>query len=119
MAGRRGESRTVSIGVFLGYASCWGQGLLDRGLFVPQDWSQDRERCRRAGIPDAVVYQPKTELARQMLEQALDCGVTAQCGSWQSGAPRDDWTPQAVNPASFAGWQRARWSVEAWTLMRK
>lgn len=81
-SGTAGRVENGQIGVFLGYASCWGQGLLDRGLFIPQDWSQDRGRCRRAGIPDVVVYQPKTELARQMLEQALDCGVTAR---WVTG----------------------------------
>ena len=30
-----GRVENCQIGVFLGYANCWGQGLLDRALFVP------------------------------------------------------------------------------------
>ncbi|EAR21292.1 IS701 family transposase [Nitrococcus mobilis] len=77
-SGTAGRIENAQIGVFLGYASCWGQGLLDRALFVPREWSEDRARCRRAGIPDEVVHQPKTELARQMLVRALDSGVSAR-----------------------------------------
>src|SRR5262245_35848666 len=45
---------TVHLGVCRGrYKS-----LIDADLFLPEDWSDDRPRCRRAGIPDAVVYRP-------------------------------------------------------------
>ena len=40
------------IGVFLSYASPLGQVLLDRELYLPQTWTDDRERCRQAGIPE-------------------------------------------------------------------
>lgn len=81
-SGTAGRIENCQIGVFLGYASCWGQGLLDRTLFIPQDWSEDRRRCRQAGIPDEMVHQPKTALAQRMLERALDHGITAR---WVTG----------------------------------
>jgi hypothetical protein len=31
--------------------------LVDGDLFLPEDWSDDRDRCRAAGIPDDVVYR--------------------------------------------------------------
>ncbi len=56
--------------------------LLDRALYLPQSWSQDRERCRAAGIPDTAPFQTKPMLGRQMLERALGAGMP--CG-WVTG----------------------------------
>jgi SRSO17 transposase len=49
--------------------------LLDRELYLPQEWTDDRERCRRAGIPDQRAFATKPALARQMLERAFEAGV--------------------------------------------
>ena len=63
--------------MFLAYAGCWGQGLIDRA-FLPEAWSVDRTRAvQRAGIDDDVAHQPKTELAREMILRALDAGIPA------------------------------------------
>ena len=81
-SGTAGRIENSQVGVFLAYASCWGQGLIDRALFLPEDWSSDRDRCRAAGMDEAVVHQPKTELARGMLLRALEAGVSAR---WVTG----------------------------------
>lgn len=52
-AGRRENSQ---IGVFLLYASCQGAAFLDRELYLPEEWTTDRVRCREAGIPDEVGF---------------------------------------------------------------
>ena len=39
------------------------QALLDAELYLPESWHVDRERCQQAGIPDAVIYQPKWRIA--------------------------------------------------------
>src|SRR5262249_55339582 len=44
-------------------------------LYLPQEWIDDRERCRRAGIPDERAFATKPELARQMLERTFTAGV--------------------------------------------
>lgn len=61
--------------VFLAYASDRGRALIDRELYLPKAWTEDRERCRSAGIGDEVEFATKPELAQAMIEQALDAGV--------------------------------------------
>jgi SRSO17 transposase len=74
-AGRRENSQ---IGVFLLYASCQGAGFLDRELYLPQEWTVDRVRCREAGIPDEVGFATKGDLAQRMLSRAFAAGVPAK-----------------------------------------
>ena len=81
-SGTAGRIENSQVGVFLAYASCWGQGLIDRALFLPEAWLVDRARCQRAGIDDDVARQPKTELAREMILRALDAGIPAR---WVTG----------------------------------
>ena len=52
-AGRRENSQ---IGVFLLYASSKGSAFIDRALYLPQEWTGDRVRCREAGIPEEVGF---------------------------------------------------------------
>lgn len=49
--------------------------LLDADLFVPQSWDDDRERCRRAGIPDEIGYRPKWLIAIEQYGRATGNGV--------------------------------------------
>jgi SRSO17 transposase len=50
-SGTAGKVENCKIGVFLGYAGRLGQALVHRKLYLPDEWTHDRERCRRAGIP--------------------------------------------------------------------
>jgi SRSO17 transposase len=74
-AGRRENSQ---VGVFLGYASPKGYAFIDRALYLPEEWTNDRVRCREAGIPDEVEFATKGELAKRMLERAFAAGVPAE-----------------------------------------
>src|SRR6266487_5289076 len=74
-AGRRENSQ---IGVFLLYAASRGAAFLDRALYLPEEWTTDRVRCREAGIPDEVEFATKGELAKQMLARAFAAGIPAQ-----------------------------------------
>jgi SRSO17 transposase len=74
-AGRRENSQ---IGVFLLYASSQGAAFVDRELYLPQEWTSDRVRCREAGIPDEVKFATKGELAQRMLARAFAAGMPAQ-----------------------------------------
>jgi len=81
----RGTAGTVEhcqIGVFLGYATPLGHAVLDRELYLPQEWTDNRERCRQAGIPTARPFATKPQLARQLLTRAFAAGVPAQ---WVTG----------------------------------
>ena len=76
-SGAAGRTENCQIGVFLTYASPRGHTFLDRALYLPTSWTEDRNRCRAAGIPDAVAFATKPALAQAMLARALDAGVPA------------------------------------------
>src|SRR5258708_25263210 len=61
--------------VHLGYAAEPFHCLLDGELFLPKSWSEDRERCQEAGIPEGMVYRPKTEIALELYDRARGNGV--------------------------------------------
>jgi SRSO17 transposase len=73
-----GRIENCQIGVFLGYASPLGHTLLDRELYLPEEWTDDRTRCQQAGIPDDRRFATKPQLAQQMLHRALAAGVPAK-----------------------------------------
>ncbi|MDE9467432.1 IS701 family transposase [Xenorhabdus bovienii] len=74
-SGTAGRVENSQIGVFLCYAGQGGHAFIDRALYLPKPWTDDRPRCEAAGIPDAVTFATKPQLARQMLEHALEAGV--------------------------------------------
>ncbi len=80
--GTLGKLANCQVGVFLGYATARGHVGLDRALFVPEEWFADRDRCRQVGIPAHVEHRTKPQLARELLERALDAGVPA---AWVTG----------------------------------
>jgi SRSO17 transposase len=81
-SGTAGKIENCQIGVFLAYASAHGHTLIDRELYLPKEWIADRQRCRRAGIPDEREFATKPELGRQMLERAFEAGVRL---AWLTG----------------------------------
>jgi SRSO17 transposase len=81
-SGTAGRIENCQVGVFLADASRRGHALIDRELYLPEGWLSDRVRCREAAIPDELGFRTKPELARVMLERALDAGVP--CG-WVTG----------------------------------
>ena len=76
-SGAAGRTANAQLGVFLTYAGPRGHTFLDRALYLPSSWTEDRARCRAAGIPDDVVFATKPALAQAMLERALGAGVPA------------------------------------------
>src|SRR5215470_535775 len=77
-SGTAGRIENCQIGVFLVYASAKGRTFLDRALYLPQQWTQDKPRCQQAGVPATVGFATKPMLARQMIARALAAGVPAR-----------------------------------------
>ncbi len=71
-SGTAGRIENCQLGVFLTYASSKGRALIDRELYLPVSWTDDRDRCGEAGIGEEVEFATKPELARRMLERARD-----------------------------------------------
>ncbi|MFC5856634.1 IS701 family transposase [Streptomyces chlorus] len=70
-SGTAGRAENRQIGVFLAYATARGRTLIDRRLYLPTSWTDDRERCRRAGVDDHVGFATKVALARAMVRHAI------------------------------------------------
>ncbi|MFG2561439.1 IS701 family transposase [Streptomyces sp. NPDC048496] len=73
--GTAGRTESSQIGTFLAYASSRGRALIDRELYIPVSWTDDRDRCRAAGIDDGVPFATKNEHFKWMLQRAIDAGV--------------------------------------------
>jgi SRSO17 transposase len=80
--GTAGRIENAQVGVFLAYASLAGVALIDRDLYLPKVWTDDRERCRAAGIGDQAAFQTKPQLAQAMLQRAVAARVPF---SWVTG----------------------------------
>jgi SRSO17 transposase len=76
-SGTAGKVDNCQLGVFLAYASRRGRAFIDRELYLPKAWTNDRARCRAARVPEQVGFRTKPQLARVLLERALDAGVPA------------------------------------------
>lgn len=77
--GIRGKIDNCQAAVFVAYASEQGHTLLDRRLYLPQEWFEpaSRERWRRCGIPDDTDFRTKPQLAWEMIEGVRESGTLA------------------------------------------
>lgn len=81
-SGTAGRIENSQVGVFLAYATPAGRTFLDRELYLPAAWTDDRDRCAAAGIGPDVEFATKPQLAMRMLARALDAAVPA---AWVAG----------------------------------
>lgn len=73
--GASGKLDNCQVGVFLSWQTTQGHALIDRALYLPQEWTDDPARCAQAGIPEGVTFATKPELARRLVERTLDAGA--------------------------------------------
>ena len=74
--GTAGRIENSQVGVFLCYASDRGAALVDRELYLPEEWAADDERRRAAAVPEETEFATKPELARRMIQRAQDGGAS-------------------------------------------
>lgn len=90
--GALGKRANCQASVLLGYASSRGHTLLDRRLYLPDEWFDDAhaERRDRCGVPDTVHFQTKPELGWAMLETVFkEKGVPIQWVAMDAAFGRD------------------------------
>src|SRR6195952_3436486 len=73
--GSAGKITNCQIGVFAAYVSKHGHALIDRTLYLPKVWAEDRTRRLAVHVPEAVKFATKPRLAVNMIERALAAGV--------------------------------------------
>ncbi len=75
--GRLGKVENCQAGVFLSYATEKGYGLVDRQLYLPEEWFAEekaklREECM---LPEGTVFRTKNEIALDMICRTLKEGT--------------------------------------------
>ena len=73
--GKVGKKENCMVTVHLSAATENFHCMVDGELFLPESWSNDRERCRAAGIPDEMVYRPKWQIALELYDRSVAEGV--------------------------------------------
>ena len=125
--GRLGKVANCQAGMFLAYVSPLGRALVDKRLYLPEGWTSDDARCQAAGVPkERRAYRSKTELALEMVEQALALGHLR--AGWVAGDDAFGMSPSFREglatlgmryvldiPASFTVWPEAlEWTSPAY-----
>jgi len=79
--GELGKTANCQAGVFLAYASQQGYALLDRRLYLPEEWLTDEAyavRRKACGIPEATTFTTKPLLGWSMID-AIEQAGTLRC----------------------------------------
>jgi SRSO17 transposase len=74
-SGTLGRTDNCQVAVFANYCSVKGHTFVDRRLFLPEEWAEDRDRRERAGVPPGVIFRTKPQLALEMVAAAAAEGV--------------------------------------------
>jgi SRSO17 transposase len=83
--GAVGKTEDCIVTAHLAYARDGFHCLLDGELFLPEAWSNDRDRCREAGIADDMVYRPKWNIALELYDRAKGNGLHFDWATFDEG----------------------------------
>jgi SRSO17 transposase len=67
--GRLGKVENCQVGVYMAYVSRTDHAIVNIRLYLPQEWTKDRTRCKEAGVPKGVKFRTRHELALEMLDE--------------------------------------------------
>ena len=81
-SGTAGRTENCQIATFLAYATPRGQTLIDRRLYLPEEWCADAARRDTAQVPEDITFQTKPQQALAMLQAAWAAGVPMR---WVTG----------------------------------
>ena len=70
--GSAGKIANCQIGVFAAYVSRHGHGSW---LYLPELWTDDNDRMKRASVPEGTQFATKPQLAADMIKRAIDAQV--------------------------------------------
>ncbi len=89
--GQLGKTDNCQVGVFATLANGKLSTIIDKRLYLPKEWTNDKERCIEAGIPEEHYKQHKTknELARELIESARANGITYEWIGFDAAYGRD------------------------------
>jgi SRSO17 transposase len=68
--GRLGKIDNCQVGVFLAYSTTRATVLVDRQLYLPEEWADDSERRTKGHVPASVTFQEKGRIALDLLKRS-------------------------------------------------
>ena len=84
-SGTLGRIENCQVATSLHLAGEKGSACIGLRLYLPEEWTNDQPRCRKAGVPDEIAFHSKWELALELLDNALTAGVHARVVLADSG----------------------------------
>ncbi len=67
--GRLGKIDNCQVAICMGYVSSKEHALVDMRLFLPREWTKDKKRREKAGVPKQIRYRTRHQLCLEMLKQ--------------------------------------------------
>jgi SRSO17 transposase len=67
--GRLGKVENCQVAVYMGYASRKEHALVDTRLFLPKEWTKDKQRREKAGVPKGTRFRTRHQLCLEMLQE--------------------------------------------------
>src|SRR5256886_6542042 len=67
--GRLGKIDNCQVGIYLAYVGRAEHALVDVRLYLPKEWAADRQRREAAGVPRAIRFRTRHDLALEMLDE--------------------------------------------------
>lgn len=77
--GTAGKVCNCQVAVTCCYSDLQASWPIGVRLYLPQSWTDEAERCLRAGVPAEVGFQTKPQIALSLLDQARTWGVPHSC----------------------------------------
>jgi len=69
--GALGKQANCQISVELAVSDGWVAAPMAGRLYLPESWISDRKRCREAGVPETVEFATKSQIALELIREAL------------------------------------------------
>ncbi len=83
--GQLGKEDNCQVAVSLSLANGHASLPVAYRLYLPQEWTNDRDRLRKAGVPEDIDFKTKHEIALEQLRWACEAGLLRGVGLLDAG----------------------------------
>ena len=74
-SGTLGRTDNCQVATSLHLAGEQGSGCIGFRVYLPKEWTDDRQRCAEAGVPEEIEFKKKWEISLWQIDQALQWGL--------------------------------------------
>jgi SRSO17 transposase len=90
--GRLGKIDNCQVGVYAALACGHETTLIDTQLYLPKSWTDDPDRCRKAGIPEeCIVEESKAQIALKIVRRQRSEGIRFNWVGMDAGYGKEPW----------------------------